>query len=160
MKKLSIALLLVLSAWPLQRATACSWAIGFFHQVTNLRGRVIGADWHSTGPLQPLGYVRFLRQFKRANAKLTLYEYRWPITSYSELVQVARRVADKQGYFDFGNLKQGHYILVIDGGQGLRQEFDVEITSKVPATKNITIDVSPVFPDCKGGHEFIVETQS
>jgi hypothetical protein len=34
--------------------------------------------------------------------------------------------------------------------------FDVEVTDSVKATKSITIDVSPVHPDCTGGHEFIV----
>jgi hypothetical protein len=33
--------------------------------------------------------------------------------------------------------------------------FDVEVTDSVRITKNVTIDVSPIAPDCTGGHEFI-----
>jgi hypothetical protein len=33
--------------------------------------------------------------------------------------------------------------------------FEVEVTDAVKATKNITIDVSPIHPDCTGGHEFV-----
>jgi hypothetical protein len=29
------------------------------------------------------------------------------------------------------------------------------VTDAVKATKNITIDVSPIHPDCTGGHEFV-----
>jgi hypothetical protein len=33
--------------------------------------------------------------------------------------------------------------------------FEIEITDKVQATRSITIDMSPIHPDCTGGHEFL-----
>jgi hypothetical protein len=33
--------------------------------------------------------------------------------------------------------------------------FFEDVTDAVKATKNITIDVSPIHPDCTGGHEFV-----
>jgi len=33
--------------------------------------------------------------------------------------------------------------------------FDVEVTDAVKETRNITLDVSPIRPDCTGGHDFI-----
>ena len=47
----------------------------------------------------------------------------------------------------------GHYTLRIDGGS----LFDVEVKDLPRVTASLTIDVSPVSPDCTGGHEFIVK---
>jgi hypothetical protein len=63
--------------------------------------------------------------------------------------------ADESGRFDFGNLGPGHYTLVVERGD-LVGWFDVEVKARVPETEAVLIDISPVFPDCKGGHEFIV----
>jgi hypothetical protein len=57
--------------------------------------------------------------------------------------------------FDFGPLRTGHYRLAIDD----KDSFDVEIKELPQVTESVTIDVSPVYPDCTGGHEFIVRTR-
>jgi phage major head subunit gpT-like protein len=71
---------------------------------------------------------------------------------------LAQAIANSSGEFDFGALKEGHYTLQVKG-QGLGDGFDVEITNKVPATKQITIDISPIAPDCTGGHEIEVQSE-
>jgi hypothetical protein len=60
---------------------------------------------------------------------------------------------DREGRFDFGPLGTGHYTLEIDG----KDWFDVEIKVLPQVTESVTIDVSPVFPDCTEGHEFVVK---
>jgi hypothetical protein len=128
---------------------ACSWAVGYFHQVTALHGRVVGSGW--------IG-IRWLRQSVSINdATLTLYEYRFPSWT-KQNKQIAVVKTDKHGDFDFGSVPKGHYSLNIEVDDSYRMGgwFDVEVTDSVKATKSITIDVSPVHPDCTGGHEFIV----
>ena len=127
---------------------ACSWAIGYFYQVTALQGRVVGTSW----PHLP----RWLRQsFARKHAKLALYAYRWPRTR-TDVPPIIRRVeTDGEGRFDFGPLETGHYTLIIDS----EDSFDVELKKLPQVTESVTIDVSPVLPDCTGGHEFIVRTK-
>ncbi|MBI3646991.1 MAG: hypothetical protein HY233_13670 [Acidobacteriales bacterium] len=67
---------------------------------------------------------------------------------------------DSHGHFDFGVLETGHYTLIVDDeGWGHSNWFDVEIESLTQKTVSVTIDISPHFPDCKGGHEFIVNTK-
>ena len=130
---------------------ACTWATGYFHQVTAVRGQVVGSSWAS---------FRWLRQsFSVGDAKLTLYEYRFP--AKGELRKVAVTSADRHGRFDFGPVPMGHYFLDIQvrGSDRMGGLFDVEVTEAVRTTKSITIDVSPIMPDCTGGHEFI-ETKS
>src|SRR3954467_11854897 len=61
-----------------QQAFSCSLAVGYFHQVTRLRGIVVG-----TGNYWPLlgyrSYPRWIRhRIRRKNANLRLYDYRWP----------------------------------------------------------------------------------
>jgi len=136
-----------------QLGDACTLAQGYFHQVTSIRGRVVGKD------LGVLGF-RWLRQsFSVPNATLTLYEYssaRW-----EERREIAKVRTDDHGNFDFGPIPKGHYFLdiIVKGSDSLGGLFDVEVTDTVKATKNITIDISPIHPDCTGGHEFI-ETKS
>lgn len=119
-----------------------------------LRGDVVGAK---IGPLQ---YSRRLRQlFTRKNATLTLYQYRRPLKDGEEMPLVKTTKTDADGRFDFDEVAPGHYTLVVDdGGLGSSDWFDVEVKQPVKETATITIDVSPNFPDCKGGHEFIVRT--
>ena len=129
---------------------ACSWAVGHFHQVTAVRGRIVG---------KKLGLVGFgwLRQsFSVAGATLTLYEYRSPAT-IKGLKKIAVIEADSHGDFDFGSIPKGHYSLDISVKDSDRMGgwFDIEVTDAVKATRNVMIDVSPITPDCKGGHEFI-----
>ncbi|MGB7599429.1 MAG: hypothetical protein WBM24_03935 [Candidatus Sulfotelmatobacter sp.] len=135
---------------------ACSLAVvhSYFHQVTAIRGEVVG---RSLGPLQ----FRWLRQsFRVVGANLALYEYRWP-AKQTDLKLVASIKTDPHGNFDFGPIARGHYVLEIRGSDpDLRGEFDVEVTDAVKATDRITIDVSPIQPDCTGGHEFIESKKS
>lgn len=53
---------------------------------------------------------------------------------------------NEHGRFDFGSLKFGHYTLRVDGDL-----FDVEIKDLPRQTESVTIDVSPIYPDCTGG---------
>jgi len=128
---------------------ACTLAHGYFHQVTAIRGRLVGRN---LGPLQ----FRWLRQsFSVSDATLILYEYR--SARIEELKKVASVTTDGRGNFDFGSVPKGHYFLdiIVKNSDSLGGLFDVEVTDAVRTTKNITIDVSPIHPDCKGGHEFI-----
>jgi hypothetical protein len=128
---------------------ACEWAIGYFYQVTTLKGRVVGTNSHFYLP-------RWVRQsFARKHEKLTLYEYRWPRARNSMPPSIRTVETDSEGKFDFGPLNTGHYTLTI----GEEDSFDVEITSAQKATETVIVDVSPVSPDCKGGHEFILKTR-
>src|SRR3974390_2058993 len=135
------------------QANPCSWAEGYFYQVSALRGNVVGAK---IGPLQ---YSRRLRQsFARKNATLTLYQYRRPIKQREEMPLVRATKTDADGRFDFGEVAPGHYTLIVDDGDlGTSNWFDVEVKQQ-RRTVAVTIDVSPNFPDCKGGHEFIART--
>ena len=130
-------------------ALACSLA-PVFHQVTILRGRVVGKN---------LGLFQFkwLRQsFSVADANLTLYDYR-ETAKFSDLKQVAAVRADAHGRFDFGKLAIGRYVLHVasKGSNALDDWFEVEITDVVKQTDSILIDISPIHPDCSGGHQFI-----
>jgi hypothetical protein len=121
-----------------------------FHQVTALRGRVVGKSLR-------LFDFRWLRQaFSVSDATLTLYEYRSP-AKISELKKIAAVQTDSHGEFDFGKVPVGHYYLNIDskGSDILKDWFEVEITENVKPTDSILIDISPIRPDCSGGHEFI-----
>ncbi len=130
------------------QTNACSFAIGYFHQVTALKGRVVGTTYH--------GLPRWLRQsFARKHAKLTLYEYRWPRASWDDASLIKRVETDDHGNFDFGPLRTGHYALRIDDND----MFDIELKDLPRVTESVTIDVSPVYPDCTGGHEFVVRTR-
>ena len=128
-------------------ATACSFAPGYFHQVTALRGRVVGKD---------LGLLQFswLRQsLSVSNAELVLYEYRYA-AKIDELKRAASTRTDSDGKFDFGALPKGQYSLKINVNGSEVDWFDVDVTDVKP-TQSVLIDVSPVSPDCTGGHELI-----
>ncbi len=142
----ALAALLLLAV---SQAHACEWAIGYFYQVTALKGRVVGTDSRAYLP-------RWLRQsFAKKHARLVLYEYRWPRTR-NDVPPVIRTVeTDSEGMFDFGPLKTGHYTLIIED----EDSFDVEVKESAHVTESVTIDVTPVSPDCTGGHEFIVKTK-
>jgi hypothetical protein len=104
---------------------------------------------------------RWLRQrVSVTDATLTLHEYRAPV-KLEELKKIAAVKTDGKGSFDFGSIPKGHYSLSIQVKDSDRMGgwFDVEVTDEVKATRSITIDVSPINPDCTGGHEFI-ETKS
>jgi hypothetical protein len=132
-----------------ESANACSLANGYFYQVTCLKGRLVG---RSLGPMQ----FRWLRRaFSVPGAELTLYRYSDVFRRDQKPQPVAQVKADAAGYFDFGSIPEGHYRLKIVG-TNLQDSFDVEITQSVPATTSIVIDISPIHPDCTGGHEFEV----
>ncbi len=147
-RSVSAALLLLLLSW--MTAAACSWAVGYFHQVTAIRGHVVGK---SLGLLQ----FRWLRQsFSVQNATLTLYEYRWP-AKIADLKPIAVTKTDGHGNFEFGKVDIGHYYLRLQAKapEAMEDLFEVEVTDKVRPTASILMDISPVHPDCTGGHEFI-----
>lgn len=130
---------------------ACSFPVGYFHQVTRLRGTVVGVASHD--PRHMWGWMR--QHVAVAGAKLMLYEYSWPIADENERRLVKSITADRKGAFDFGPLPDGHYTLVIEAAWG-RDLYDVQVVKSAPQTASIMIDVSPVYPDCTGGHEFLV----
>lgn len=78
--------------------------------------------------------------------------------SYSEMRVVKTAVTDVHGNFDFGTLQDGHYMLVVGASWG-DDPFDVQIVQLPKRTLSVTIDVSPNYPDCTGGHEFIAMTE-
>ena len=138
--------LVILSAY----LQACSWSFGYFHQVTALRGRVVGKD---LGPLQ----FRWLRQlFPVGDATLVLREYGDHV-GFQNLKIVGTVKTDSDGNFDFGTVSKGHYYLEVhsQGVDGIIDLYQIEVTDAVRPTKTITIDVSPFHPNCTGGHEFI-----
>ena len=141
---LAIVPLALLSA---SHLIACTLAPGYFYQITALKGRVVGTQTrHAFAP-------RWLRRnFKRKHAKLALYEYKQP---WDEKLLIKTVETDDGGSFDFGPLKLGHYTLRIDDND----LFSVEVKDLPRKTVSVIIDVSPINPDCKGGHEFIVKTK-
>jgi hypothetical protein len=140
---LGIASLLLFSAL---QTGACTLAVGYFYQVTVLKGRVVGTRKPTYAP-------RWFRQsFVRKHTKLALYEYGQRTNQTSNVKTVE---TDDHGNFDFGPLQKGHYTLRIDDND----YFDVEVQGLPPMTASVTIDVSPIHPDCKGGHEFIVRSR-
>src|SRR3954469_18833877 len=82
-------------------AWCCSLAQGYFHQVTRLKGNVVGRSYKSLGPAQWLQYVRWLRQRSVDSADLRLYKYVWPFSDKKELIEVAHTRSDSSGDFDF-----------------------------------------------------------
>ena len=134
-------------------AYPCSWANGFFNQVTQLRGNVVRAQESSF-----LGVRWRGRLAARKGAELTLYEYRWPIKSRSDMPLVKSINTDTQGHFDFGPLKHGHYTLTIEDGES-DDWYDVEVANLPQETVSVTVNITPAHPDCRGGHEFLVSTR-
>jgi hypothetical protein len=96
-----------------------------------------------------------------SSATLTLYEY-GALVKVEDRKKVAMINTDSHGNFDFGAIPSGHYSLAIDVKDSDRMGgwFDVEVTDKVKPTKEILVDVSPIHPDCTGGHEFIENKKS
>jgi len=132
---------------------ACSLVEGRFHQVTAIRGRIVGSSWLP---------FRWLRQsFSVGDATLVLYEYRSSAKA-EDLKQLAVVKAGSHGDFDFGAIPNGHYSLAINVKDSDRMGgwFDVEVSDTVKPTKEIMVYVSPIHPDCTGGHEFIENKKS
>jgi len=134
----------------------CSF-IDVFHQVTASGNSITRA---SGGELRPFSVQVAASVVCVGNATLTLYEYRTP-AKVSELNKIAVADTDAHGNFDLGKIEIGHYFLNIDakGSTVLKDWFEVEVTDKVKPTESVLIDISPIHPDCKGGHEFIERKQ-
>jgi hypothetical protein len=65
-------------------------------------------------------------------------------------------LAGTDGTFDFGFLRPGHYYLKIDDEQNsLAESSEVEMNGPPNQEESQIIDISPVYPDCNAGHEFI-----
>jgi len=141
---ISLSMMLML---PGSQLSACTFAAGHFSQVTSLQGKVVGVNWHSLGPIQYWTWLR--HQFSQKNQELRLYQYQGPWSEDAQ--EIARTKTDSDGRFSFGSVPDGHYSLEVGDGW-----FDVEITQTVPPTEEVLIDMSPIFPDCTGGHQFWV----
>ena len=152
-RRMAIAAMLTASLLSVKvsETRGCSWAVGYFYQVSNLRGTVVGSKF----PL--LHSFRWFRQsIARPQAKLSLYNYCWPCDIW-KLAAVKTVAADSNGKFDFGTLEPSHYYLRVDDENGgLSDWFDVEVKRPLAPKESVTIDISAVSPDCSGGHEFIV----
>jgi hypothetical protein len=142
--RLAIALLVVV-----QSAFSCEWAVGYFHQVSSLKGRIVGRERSFFNP-------QWLRhRTSRPGAALTLYRYEHP-WNFQESSVVARATADADGNFGFGALAAGHYTLRVSSG-ALQDSFDIEIVNDKRAATSVLIDISPAYPDCTGGHELMAK---
>jgi hypothetical protein len=145
-----------------QEAISCSLVRGYFYQVTKLRGRIVGMTnyWPLLGYRSYPSYPSWIRhRLSRDNVKLRLDNYGWPTRNRSETPPIKTVTTDKNGGFDFGSIPVGHYTLVIDWPVIDGDFFDVEVNNRAVETSSVTIDVSPVDPDCKGGHEFMIRSK-
>jgi hypothetical protein len=88
------------------------------------------------------------REFTAIRISLALHDH-----SGMPLVKSVK--TDGSGRFDSGDLQEGHYTLVIDWQSEYAERFNVEIKKLPRPTTSVKIDLSPVYPDCTGGHEFI-----
>lgn len=142
---------LLFALWP-GTTCGCTWAVGYFIQTATLRGTVVG----SKVPI--LHSFRWFRQsFVRPRAKLTLYRYCRPC-DVRRLVPLKTTTTGEDGKFDFGAVEPGHYYLEVDDKAGsLYDWFEIEVKGPVNPKESVIIDISPIQPDCSGGHEFIVK---
>lgn len=149
---IAVVLIVFLLIVGVSETDGCSWAVGYFYQVTNLRGIVVGSEF----PV--LHSFRWFRQsVVRPQTKLTLYYYCWPCNVW-DLSPVKTVLTDSDGKFDFGGLQPRHYYLKVDDERGgLSDWFDVEVKGPLIPKESVTIDISPVSPDCSGGHEFTLK---
>ena len=148
---LLIALVLFLDSLQTQ---ACTLTVGYFYQIPALKGQVVGTrvDLFQTS--------RWLRQsLAKKHAKLRLYPYQFPRRTEGA-TPLKSLEANTEGRFDFGPFPSGHYTLEVhDDDWGYSEWFDVELKDLGQETKSIKIDVSPIHPDCKGGHEIVVSSR-
>ena len=90
----------------------------------------------------------------RASVNLRLYKYRHP-SGIRDVPPFATVKTDKNGRFDFGALPEGHYTLAVDWPVEYGGMFDIEVKPLSAATSSVKVDISPVNPACRGGHEII-----
>lgn len=145
------AFLVLLLSLGISETFGCSWAIGYFEQVTALKGTVVGSNF----PL--LHRFRwFRRSIIRPRTKLAIYNYCFPC-DVGKLTPAKAVLADDHGKFDFGRVTPGHYYLwIADEEGGLYDEFEIEVKQPIDPKQSVMIDISAAYPDCKGGHEFTV----
>lgn len=75
------------------------------------------------------------------------------------MVPLKSVVTGTDGKFDFGALHAGHYTLIIEEEKWQRSDwFDVEVKGPLNPKESVIIDISPANPECKHGHEFIVNS--
>jgi hypothetical protein len=137
-------LLLVIPASP------CKLAPGYFHQLSVLRGTVVGVP--RSDPRYPFAFLRHHTSVD--TAQLTLYQYPAFMPGHARGRKVGEVLTDSGGHFDFGPLPEGHYTLVIDGTWSA-DDFDIQILHQSTLASSEKIDVSPPQPNCTGGHEFL-----
>jgi hypothetical protein len=146
-----IALILWLESLQTQ---ACTLTVGYFYQIPALKGQVVGTR---VGLFQS---SRWLRQsFARNHAKVRLYLYQFP-ARLEGTTPIKSVEANADGRFDFGPFPAGHYTLEVhDDDWGYSELFNVEAKDLGKKTTSVKIDVSPIRPDCKGGHEIVVTSR-
>ncbi|MDR3754764.1 MAG: hypothetical protein P4K93_06070 [Terracidiphilus sp.] len=130
---------------------ACSFPIGYFYQVSNLRGTIVGVANHDLRHESRLMRQRVTQE----GLLVTLREYRWPVEDKGKLRIIARTKTGKNGEFDLSNAPDGHYFLDIDTLWG-GDTYTIQIVHRLQRNQSVLIDVSPVYPDCTGGHEFVI----
>ena len=110
-------------------------------------------SWNSSGNEPALAALGETARYK-GQREFTLFEYRWPLHDRSEMPLVKSVKTDGSGRFDFGDLQEGRYTLVIDWPSEFGERFDVQIKKQPRPTTSVKIDISPAYVDCTGGHEF------
>lgn len=144
MKRWFIVALLIASARP------CTLAPNYFYKVTALRGQVVGVqggDWR-----HPIPSLR--HKVVRPNVTIGLYKYNELRSMQEPPLKIVH--SDEKGRFDFGTLREGRYFVRFDDSHHFEDGFNVEIQPAAPATHSILVDISPIYPSCKGGHEFLI----
>jgi hypothetical protein len=150
-RQIKLLIIASLSLATISPADSCSLILGYFYQVTALKGQVVGSQ---NFILQSIPRLR--QSLGRNHAELTLYEYS-QTKSHASPPPLKTITADSHGNFDFGPIPPGHYTLAIyEPAWNNSDYFDVEIKSLPTATASILIDISPIHPDCTGGHQFMV----
>ncbi|HSY33012.1 MAG TPA: hypothetical protein VLA42_13570 [Verrucomicrobiae bacterium] len=152
--RIKLLIIASLSLATISPVHSCSLISGYFYQVTALKGQVVG---NQNFILQSIPWLR--QSLGRNHAELTLYEYS-QTKSLATRPKLKAGTADSHGNFDFGTVPPGHYTLTIrDPAWNNSNSFQVEIKSLPTATASVLIDISPIHPDCTGGHQIIVTTK-
>jgi hypothetical protein len=137
------------------RLGAGSLLPGYFPQVTANRDRGGGGN---PGPLE----FRWLRpSFSVSGATLTLSECRSQVAPQARKTVVVIQ-ADPHGALDFGAVAGDHdsRVINVDRSDRMACWFEVEVTDSIAPGKDTVVSVSPIRPDCSGGHEFIERKKS
>lgn len=133
-------------------ALPCDLIHGYFYQVTSLRGTVVGVDRNDPRHMSEW----FRHRTKRRHLSMKLMPYGLSAEQERKNSPIKIVESNPSGNFDFGPLHTGHYELLIDTGweDWGTDRYDVEVVSGPKPNKSVLIDVSPINPDCTGGHQF------